>query len=128
MKKRVKNITTPDELDRNLQYSSPITWMILSFAVVLLIGFFLWSFIYKFNLKITGSANIENGIAILHINETKLNELKEGQKVYISGQEGVILSFNNKQPVVSSFALDDGEYDYYIVLKEMRPIDFLLDK
>ena len=128
MKKKNKSITNPDELNKNLQYSSPITWIVLSSAVLLLVAFFTWSLIYKIKVKITGIANIVSGTVTLQIDESKLNKLKEGQKVYISGLEGQILSFNDNQPVVSSFALDDGEYDYYIVIKETRPIDFLLDK
>ena len=128
MKKKNKSITNPDELNKNLQYSSPITWIVLSSAVLLLVAFFAWSLIYKIKVKITGVANIVSGTVTLQIDESKLNKIKEGQKVYISGLEGQILSFNDNQPVVSSFALDDGEYDYYIVIKETRPIDFLLDK
>jgi len=127
MKKQSKNITNLDELSKHLKYSSPIIWISLSIIISILLGFFVWSFIYKIKVKITGIADINNGMATLHVDEAKLNELKEGQKVYISNQEGQILSFNDNQPVVSTFTLDDGEYDYYIVIKEIRPIDFLLE-
>ena len=126
MKKQSKNITNLDELSKHLKYSSPIIWISLSIVISILLGFFAWSFIYKIKVKITGIADINNGAVTLHVDEAKLNELKEGQKVYISNQEGQILSFNDHQPVVSTFTLDDGEYDYYIVIKEIRPIDFLL--
>ena len=126
MKKRSKSITNPDELSKNLQYSSPITWITLTMVMILLIGFFTWSFIYKIKVKITGTADIAGGVVTLHVDEAKIDELKEGQKVYISGQEGQILSFNDNEPVVSTFTLADGEYDYYIVIKELRPVDFLL--
>ena len=127
MKKQSKNITNLDELSKHLKYSSPIIWISLSIIISILLGFFVWSFIYKIKVKITGIADINNGMATLHVDEAKLNELKEGQKVYISNQEGQILSFNDNQPVVSTFTLDDGEYDCYIVIKEIRPIDFLLE-
>ena len=126
MKKRSKSITNPDELSKNLQYSSPITWITLTMVMILLIGFFTWSFIYKIKVKITGTADLAGGVVTLHVDEAKIEELKEGQKVYISGQEGQILSFNDNEPVVSTFTLADGEYDYYIVIKELRPVDFLL--
>ena len=127
MKKRVKSIANPDELNKNLQYSSPITWIVLIAVTLSLVGFFVWSFLYKIQVKLTGTADIASGVVTLHIEEGKINELKQGQKVYISGQEGQILSFNNDEPVVSTFTLDDGVYDYYIVIKEVRPIDFLLN-
>lgn len=128
MKKKNKSITNPDELNKNLQYSSPITWIILASVVLLLLGFFIWSCIYKIKEKLTGTANITAGQVTLVVEEKSLNKLAVGQKVYIAGLEGEILSFNDNQPVVSSFTLDDGSYEYYIVIKEMRPVDFLLSK
>ena len=125
MKKNNKSITNPDELNKNLQYSSPITWAVLTTAVLLLLGFFVWSLLFKIQTKLTGTADVNAGQVTLHVESSSLKKLKQGQKVYISGIEGEILSFNDKQPVVSSFTLDDGEYDYYIVI-EMKPIDFLL--
>lgn len=127
-KKKTANITNPDELNKNLQYSSPATWIVLSAAILILIGFFVWSSIYTIKVKLTGRASVLDGAVTLRVDESKLNELKEGQKVYISGLEGEILSFVDKQPVVSTFALDDGEYDYYVVLRDAKPIDFLLGK
>ena len=126
MKKNNKSITNPDDLNKNLQYSSPITWIVLSLVVLLLVSFFIWSSIYKIKVKIDGKANINAGQVTLHVEESSLSKLEKGQKVYISNIEGQILSFNDDQPVVSSFNLNDGEYDYYIVIKEVRPIDFLL--
>ena len=55
----------------------------------------------------------------------KLNDSLENSS-NISKIEGEILSFNEGEPVVSEFDLEDGEYDYYVVLKEIRPIDFLM--
>ena len=124
MKKAQKPITNSDELNKNLSYSSPATWITLSAVIVLLAGFFVWSFVYKIPLKLSGMADVAGGAVTLHVEESKLSSLKEGQKVVISGLEGQIVSFNEGQPVVSSFALEDGEYNYYVVLEEIKPIDF----
>ena len=130
MKKKNKTITNPDELNKSLSYSSPITWITLSTVIILLIGFFVWSFIYKIQIKVSGLATINSGKVTLHVDDSDLSSLKQGQYVYISGQKGEILSINesDKQPVVSSFSLDDGEYNYYIVIGEKKPIDFWFDK
>ena len=130
MKKKNKTITNPDELNKSLSYSSPITWITLSTVIILLIGFFVWSFIYKIQIKVSGLATINSGNVILHVDDSDLSSLKQGQYVYISGQKGEIISINesDKQPVVSSFSLDDGEYNYYIVIGEKKPIDFWFDK
>ena len=130
MKKKNKTITNPDELNKSLSYSSPITWITLSTVIILLIGFFVWSFIYKIQIKVSGLATINSGNVTLHVDDSDLSSLKQGQYVYISGQKGEIISINesDKQPVVSSFSLDDGEYNYYIVIDEKKPIDFWFDK
>ena len=130
MKKKNKTITNPDELNKSLSYSSPITWITLSTVIILLIGFFVWSFIYKIQIKVSGLATINSGNVTLHVDDSDLSSLKQGQYVYISGQKGEIISINesDKQPVVSSFSLDDGEYKYYIVIGEKKPIDFWFDK
>ncbi len=125
MKQEKKNISTPDELERNLRYNSPFTWATLSLVLVLLIGFFAWASIYKIKVKASGVAEINNNAVTLRVDKAKVSELEPGQKVYIANMEGEILSIVDNVPVVSSFALADGKYDYYIVLKEMRPIEFL---
>ena len=126
MKRQQQKITNTDELSKSLSYSSPVTWIVLGAAILLLAGFFAWSFLYTIQVKSFGTAHIESGVATLKVEESALDKLQEGQKVYISGIEGKILSFDDEQPVVSTFALADGDYDYYIVLSEMKPIDFWL--
>ena len=73
-------------------------------------------------------ANINEGQVTLALEEGSFNKLQVGQKVYIAGQEGEILSFKDNQPVVSYFSLQDGNYEYYIVIEEKKPVDFLLGK
>lgn len=129
MSKKNVTISNPDELNKHLQYSSPVTWIILSLVILLIAGFFTWSALYKLDVKVSGNATISGGVATLNVNDDSLSKLEVGQKVYISKQEGEILSFDeNKQPVVSNFPIGDGEYSYYIVIKQIRPINFLIDK
>ena len=124
--KKNKSITNPDELNKNLQYSSPITWIILTSVVFLLLGFFVWSFLFKIKEKVSGTANITNHEVTLLVEEESLSKLKVGQKVYIANLEAEIISFDDNQPIVSSLSLADGDYEYYVVIKEIRPVDILL--
>ena len=129
-KRKKKNVTiaNPDELNKHLQYSSPVTWIALSLVILLLVGFFTWSFLFKIKGKVTGNAVVNSGVVTLNVRESSLSKLKVGQKVYISEKEGEILSFDeNRQPVVTNFSIADGEYPYYVVI-ELKPISFLLDK
>lgn len=125
MKKEKVKISNPDDLNKNLSYNSPVTWIVLGSVILALVAFFAWSVIYKIPIKLAGTAKVEGGTVSLNVAESKLKDLHVGQKVYISGGEGTISAFDNeKQPVVSGFALPDGDYDYYIVLKELKPIEF----
>ena len=129
MKKNTANVSNPDELNKYLQNASPVTWIIIFLVVVIIAGFFAWSFLARIKVRITGNASISSHVATLHVEEKDLERLEVGQVVTINNQEGKILSFNDdKTPVVSSFTLDDGEYTYSIIIREIRPIDFFIGK
>jgi hypothetical protein len=127
MKKTNSTISNPDELNKYLQHSSIVTWLILGLVSVILVGLFVWASIYKLKIKLTGKAIITDEIATLNVSESDLSKLKEGQIVYISGKEG-LLSFDNSGKPISQFELADGEYTYSIILKEVKPINFLINK
>ena len=127
-KNRDIKISNPDDFNKHLQHTSPATWIVLSLIVAILISLFVWSFLYKVTIKLMGKADINSGEVTLCVKDADLSKLKVGQKVYIDGKEGEIISFINEQPKVSTFALSDGEYTYTIALKQARPIDFLLNK
>lgn len=129
MKKSVTSITNPDDLDKALKHTSLMTWIILGIASVLIVSFFVWSLVFKIPIKISGVANISSGEVTLNVDKSHLNDLMIGQKVFIGDKEGEILFINDDgQPIVSSIALKDGEYTYYIVIKEVHPFDFLIGK
>ena len=126
-KKEKVGITNPDELNKHLQYTSITTWIVLGAVILSLAGLFTWSFVYKIQEKITGNASISSGAVTLTIEESQKPRLAVGQKVYIADKVGEIKSIDDGNPVVSLFDLEDGSnYTYTIVLKEMRPIDFLI--
>ena len=120
-------ITNPDELNKHLQYTSITTWIVLGAVILSLAGLFTWSFVYKIQEKITGKASISSGAVTLTIEESQKPRLAVGQKVYIADKVGEIESIDDGNPVVSLFDLEDGSnYTFTIVVKEMRPIDFLI--
>ena len=126
-KKKNISISSPDDLNKNLQYSSPVTWIVLSLIIFLLAGLFVWASIYKIKFKLTGMANVSAGqVTLIDFEASSLEKLEAGQKIYISGIEGEILSIEDNQITFSSFPLEDADYPYYIVLREAKPIDFLL--
>ncbi len=129
--KKNKNVSVsnPDELNKYLQHTSISTWIGLGLVTAILLSFFVWSFIYKIKIRLSGNASITGGVVSLTVKDSDLDKLAVGQYVYISNLEGKITSIKDDgQPVVSNFALDNGEYTYSIVIREMRPIDFLIGK
>ena len=129
MKKERASVSNPDELNKYLQKTSFVVWFILGIVVSILLSFFVWSMIYKVKVKISGLADISSGEVTLHVEEKSLKQLEIGQKVYIQNQELEISSLDdNKQPTVTKSTLEDGEYPYYIVVKEVKPIEFLIGK
>lgn len=128
MKKNNVSISNPDELDKHLQHTSPLTWISLGLVTVILIGFFAWSAIFKMHIPFTGEAVITSGQAVLNIEKGDINKFTIDQTVIISDIEGKVESFNSEgKPVASYFDLADGEYTFKIVY-EKRPIDFLIGK
>ena len=125
MKKPAPSISNPDELNKRLQRTSPVAWVSLAVCVLAMAGFLAWSFLYRFQDKIVGSAHIDNGQATLVVDASKKNKLAVGQKVYIAKQVGEIVSLNNDNLVVSSFSLPNGDYTNTVV-REVRPVDFLI--
>ena len=117
-------ITNPDELNKRLQHSSPVTWVILGLVMATLGAFLAWSFLGKLTVKIGGTAEIKAGEVSLKVKAADTKKLAVGQKVIIAGQEGEILSLSDSQITVSSFSLSDGEYQYTLVLGQKRPVDF----
>ena len=127
MKKQQIRISNQEEFNKHLQHTSPATWIVLGLVVALLIAFFAWSFLFKLTVRFSGQADIVGGEVTLHITNSSLRKIKVGSKIYINDIKGEIVSFTDNKPVVSNFALEDGEYTY-VAVGESRPIDFLLNK
>lgn len=128
MKKTPPNISNPDELNQHLQRTSVSTWIVLGVVIALLLSFFSWSIIQKVPLRLSGIATLENQKAVLKVEEEDVKKLAIGQKVVISGIEGSILLFPDGIPLAGDFDLDDGEYPFTVVYREIRPIQFLFEK
>lgn len=125
MKKTKVTISNPEELEKHLQYTSPTTWIVLGTVTCLIVGLFVWSILFKFEDKVSGKANISSGEVTLLVESKVKSKLKVGQKIYINDLEGEILAFVNDEPVVSQFALADGEYQYSLFV-EVKPIEYLI--
>ena len=126
-KHKEKSFSNPDEFNKHLQYTSVTTWVILGAVILSLTALLVWSFVYKIQDKITGKAVITSGEAALVVEESQKSRLAVGQKVYIADKVGEILSIEDGTPIISLFDLADNEYTYTIVVREIKPIEFLIN-
>lgn len=129
-KKHALTISSPDELNKGLQRTSPITWVILFSVLALLLAFFAWGMFTRLPAKLSGSATVTDGVATLRYKASDAKDIKVGQKVTINGKEAEILTVfkDTNTAQTTSFELENGDYTYYVVVKEIRPLDFLLGK
>ncbi len=127
MKKENQNISNPDELNKILQKTNPLVWITLGVVLLVLVLLLVWSVITTLEIKTHGTANVKSQMASIYVDEAKADGIDVGDKIYISDKEGEIVGVENDGHYTSSnIQLDDGEYDAYIVVKEIRPIEFLL--
>ena len=125
-RKEKANVSSPEQLDKYLRSTKPITWIILFSIVFSLVGFFIWASVAKITYKITGTAHIRGGETTLIIKEERKFELKAGQIIHIADQERTITEVKDGYPIFLPFALEDNDYQYYIVTKQIRPIEYLI--
>ena len=126
MNKKPQRVSNPDELNKHLQRTSPMTWVVLSLCLVGLVAFFVWSLAFPFAVTVEGTAAITQNEAVLQVAQGDKRKVKEGQKVHILDQVGTLYVTEGTY-IVKGISLDDGKYPYAIDA-EMRPIDFLLGR
>ena len=129
MKDENISITSPDELDKHLRSSSPVTWIILFATIAAMLAFGVWSCVYELPIKLSGAATVENGEATLVVNEEDKDKLVAGKQVYILDKPGVV-TYVEGTPKVLNLDLADGRYTYRtdIELKKIHPIEYLFNR
>ena len=124
-----KKITSPEKLNDYLKATSVTTWVLLGVVMAFLVGVLIWSHLAEVTYKIEGKATISSSEVRLEIDESRLDELKVGQIVYILDSKGEITSIDDDgMPVISGINLSDGEYEYTLIIKTINPIEYLLNR
>lgn len=123
-----RRISGPEELDKILKRTNPLVWIVLVGNVVLLLLFFLWAILGTVKQETEMTAIVSEGSVSIYAGDN-IGQVKEGQKVYIEGETGTIVSVTDDGTIlISDMPLDDGAYTCNIVIREIKPIEFLLDK
>ncbi len=126
--KAIKNVSSPGQLNEYLHVTNPGMWIILSAAIMLLLGMLLWA-----------SVGTLETIAEVRV----VVESHNAQIVSPGGEtldQGMPLKVNEEMVSIASVTSDDfgravghaeidlpdGIYDGTVVVGSTRPIDFLL--
>jgi hypothetical protein len=125
---KIEKISDPGELDKILKRTNPVVWIVLGMIIILLIVFFLWTFFTTLEVKVHLDADIFNSRVVATTDDTNIDRLSVGQKAYIGGMTGIVAAKEDDgRIIISDMPLDNGSYDCFVVVKEIKPIEFLLN-
>jgi len=124
-----KRISGPEELDKILKKTNPLVWVILGIVILFLFNLFLWGFLATLEQKVSLPATVKDSKITLYANKSNADAIKEGQKAYIEDKTATVLSVADDGKIdISDVPIADGTYNCYIVIREIKPINFLLDE
>ena len=128
-KKVNKNISGPEELDKILKRTNPVVWIVLGAHILLLLIFFLWTILATIEQKVEMTAVVSDQNVAIYSEEESVKSIAAGQKVYIDDEAGTVLSVEDDGTVlISDMPLKDGAYKCTIVIREIKPVEFLMNK
>ena len=123
----MEHISSPEQLTDYLRVTSPGMWVILAVIIMMLAGVLAWSMVGNIEVR-------KSVVAVVSDHEARIisedaDEIADGSSVWIKGREYKLdktMSVEyGKELLETSTHLPDGNYDAYIVLKEIHPIEFL---
>ena len=128
-KKVNKNISGPEELDKILKRTNPVVWIVLGAHILLLLNFFLWTVLATIEQKVEMTAVVSDRSVAIYSEEESVKSISAGQKVYIEDEAGTVLSVEDDGTIlISDMSLKDGAYKCKIVIREIKPVEFLMNK
>lgn len=128
-KKVNKNISGPEELDKILKRTNPVVWIVLGAHILLLLNFFLWTVLATIEQKVEMTAVVSDRSVAIYSEEESVKSISAGQKVYIEDEAGTVLSVEDDGTIlISDMPLKDGAYKCKIVIREIKPVEFLMNK
>lgn len=132
-KESLEKAKTPESLNDYIRVTNPSIWVVLISVIVLLIGVCTWAVFGHVNSTLQTVVRVRNGNAQCYILITDRDLVAEGMKVRFKRAEGVIdkIELGNEDSYVASLSgvqlFDDGYYEGEIVLKQYKPISFILN-
>ncbi len=124
-----EQMSSPDHITDYLRVTRPHMWVILSVALLLLIGVIVWASIGVLDTKVPVTVLVSDGEA--RIVTPGGETLSTGMQLTVEEHEGSILYVSTDEfgrPLAAAkLELPDGSYSGEVVTGSMNPISFLLD-
>lgn len=150
-KKSLERVSSPEQLNDYVRVSNPGVWMVLTGAVILLIGVCVWGIFGRLETKLPAAASVKDGSAVCYVRESDIGSVCVGQTVLIGGGEYTVSAIG-KTPfavtgsigdyvlhigsltvgewvygVTFDTELADGVYSADIVTDSVSPLSFVLN-
>lgn len=149
-KSNLDRANAPEELNDYIRVENPSVWIILSAAIVFLIGVVIWGIFGTVGTTLEACAAVEGDSAVCYVSAKDISELEVGMKVTVGDSEGSVRSipdapiqidadFDEYALYLSGFSrgdycyavdveladVKDGTYPAVITLESLHPIFFI---
>ncbi len=149
-KSNLDRANAPEELNDYIRVENPSVWIILSAAIVFLIGVVIWGIFGTVGTTLEVCAAVEGDSAVCYVSAKDISELEVGMKVTVGDSEGSVRSipdapiqidadFDEYALYLSGFSrgdycyavdvelsdVKDGMYPAVIMLESLHPIFFI---
>ena len=152
--KSIDKVTSPDQLNDYLKVTGVSTWVIIVALIIILGGAIVWTFAGKIVVTEPAAVVVENGEAIVYVNEDQSNKLAVGQTLNLDNDSFSITEVIN-EPVAAEgnkgideyvlhatgtddggwliplradiSGIDDGIYGAEIEVETISPVTFIIN-
>ena len=131
-KESVERVSSPEVLGDYLHVTSPMIWVVLAAAVLLLASFFAWSAVTAVESYAVGEAEVCGGVLTLTFDDAeKAKNIEVGMKVKVGNMVTPVLSIGQDETgnllAVADAELPDGSYEARVGYKSTQIIDMLFN-
>ena len=131
-KKSIDRVSSPEQLNDYLHVTSPAVWIVLTAAILLLAGLFVWSSVTAVESYATGSAEVRDGVLTLTFDDAeKAENVEVGMNVRVGDVVAPVVSVGHNEDgdllAVANVNLPDGSYDARVGYRSTQIINMLFN-
>ena len=128
-KEALEGIRSPEQMDDCLKVTNPGVWIILTAAVLIIAGLFVWAGIGRLETTVPAAAVVKSGTARIILTGTGA-EIRPGMTARIGARDWNIDTVEKDEfgrpEALARVEMADGKYEAKIILESAAPISFLI--